>query len=1811
MAKCNLKQNAIRRLKDMNLIDDNMKVISSLFFTANAEYTNSAKQKYGVKNEGLMFDTEYGRETPRLERVPYYRTDEVKSTDIIAVPNDEFFKELQERFDEGPVQPAEGEEVMPAPTLPVRYNLDLNPMVEDVIDADTKKQVMDAIGAVKQPVVEQEFVKVKGRLDNYNKKNNMNLQLLAEEDLNGKITVTDVLEDATAESMPDDRVMDLINRMREIFPQINYEFITQEQVAEVAGTSFAVDNTALNAFVKNGTVYLVLGRFTDDMILEEFLHPFVDSLRIENPELFNNLLTDLRSSLPSISEMVNNTYTMERGFTQDDREAEMVTRGLQMALANKLYNNYDKPYRGLRKILNDVLSYIKDLIRKITGRPAIYTSAIASETSVKDLVNLLVGGPQIKLGAVPNVARANLTEDERNMINEILEGATEDQKTVVKTLLDNNIVYNDEDHSYVDLTTLESYRSVTSKIKGSISDEGKFEFNRNVGSEFDFIMNAVALNRDWDFIEGQLRYINVETARQFYDVFMNYMHAWRGTGTIVIPQLILGDSESMTAGKMDLLLIDPNGVMDIIDLKTSLTLDIFTSKYDFPYQVESEESVFYGGKLSTRQQHGVQQHAYKRMIDVNPRLAKYTVRSVKTMHFIVSKEMGKITGFEFQDYVDHTLADYTEMVNKVIPTQPVEKNRVFRTLSDEQSRPENREKVENIRTIIESMIDKFAARRKYFEEIADTTRGKTVASQEYMDRLSNIIGLMRENMLSGSPVNAFYNLIKYINNEVKRHSDVINNDKISMEKRLSYMLEAEKDMISYKELLFNPDNFLNNASMTKLAGEAASTIDNTLMVIQILVKDYVKDFVGTRTSRDLTAEELEQIVEQAEDISWDQMLFGDIANSKDAILANLDKAYKANRQAVLDFVDRLAFEITEVGNEVAKYTTDKLRMFDFMLSTDDDGNITGYIVGKIGKKYWQMRREIREKLVDGTGATLKYRPVYNIDGSVSQEDLDFNVKLKDLKDQQRKFNEAEMLDENGNVVDGVYHKYTEEFKRERAKNQYLFKKLDENNNVLFYEWRRRSGVSDKAYNTFLDKYYNQEVTFLSPVPEKTQAGSVFKGRVTERSGRFVKNDYVEIREIAGDGTDMRDEKYRKMMEATDPLGVAQRNFYEKWMALYDELLKKLPVAQAKEMRNRLPVMEGAVINNVKSKGEGFVKAFAKGLRSLNPFTIDTYSETVLLDEDGNIRKSIPIFYVGDTQSKNRIAKLEARVKEVAQAMRDDKSKDYNKNREELKKLRTLLRVEKSKISKDQLSTDMVRNIINFAHMSETYQVMSNFESSVQAILRTMKMRKYIRRSDAGNVVTSKLGSGLEQGTAALFGSDNALAVQRLEKWMDMVFYGTVNPFKSKWGAITRKLMRYMSLKGVGLNVFGQLNNYMMGNVNNAIEAAGDRYFSRQGFLRAIKEYNTDYLPGQIAGNTARKLKAKSDGNSPYYEMNVSNSKYEALARKYRMMRKMLSADLGGDFTDRALDAAYFLQEGAEYNIQTKTGNAILMTRTFKNKKTGEEVSIYDAHSFNQETGQVELDSELYEETDQMRFDTTNYIYEVNKSIHGNYAYEDRMVIQSTLLGELVAQFHKWMYPFIKQQWGVEYYNENLGEVEGRFRTGVRLIGYIYDMRSVSDGWNMLSPAQRANMYKLLAFTAFFLGSLGMTLMLARFGDDDDDELLADRTTSEVINQRLVNLFIYQFDRLQDEISAAVNPKATMQFVKNPIALEGFIDDAMEALGSTFNFMLPPINSESDYFTKGVNKGRLKLEKEWGDLVPIWQQYNRWRSFDAVKSFYVQ
>ena len=49
---------------------------------------------------------------------------------------------------------------------------------------------------------------------------------------------------------------------------------------------------------------------------------------------------------------------------------------------------------------------------------------------------------------------------------------------------------------------------------------------------------------------------------------------------------------------------------------------------------------------------------------------------------------------------------------------------------------------------------------------------------------------------------------------------------------------------------------------------------------------------------------------------------------------------------------------------------------------------------------------------------------------------------------------------------------------------------------------------------------------------------------------------------------------------------------------------------------------------------------------------------------------------------------------------------------------------------------------------------------------------------------------------------------------------------------------------------------------------------------------------------------------------------------------------------RSLDWGYLLQDAGEYNVQTKVGIAILMTKTVQNSKTKETLSLWDAYQLN-------------------------------------------------------------------------------------------------------------------------------------------------------------------------------------------------------------------------------------------------------------------------
>ena len=453
----------------------------------------------------------------------------------------------------------------------------------------------------------------------------------------------------------------------------------------------------------------------------------------------------------------------------------------------------------------------------------------------------------------------------------------------------------------------------------------------------------------------------------------------------------------------------------------------------------------------------------------------------------------------------------------------------------------------------------------------------------------------------------------------------------------------------------------------------------------------------------------------------------------------------------------------------------------------------------------------------------------------------------------------------------------------------------------------------------------------------------------------------------------------------------------------------------------------------------------------------------------------------------------------------------------------------------------------------------------------------------------------------------------------------------------------------------------MGRINNGIEMLGSRYFSKQNYVRASKEYNTTGVKGLLdrvstgvtdiadiatLGRTGLK-KVDYDANKPY-------NKYEAFVDMFRMMDKATDIrENTSEFDSKSIwsrfkEWGYVIQDAAEYNVQTKVGMAILMDVTMKNSSTGETLSMYDAFQYNAQTYKNELipgydtivnkNGSEQPYTDQFRYDLRNEIREVNKQIHGNYAKEDRMVIQGHTLGNLATQFHKWVAPAIRSRFRREYFDQNLGWVEGRYRSFFKFLNHAKG-EIVRGNFN-INPAKYNESFKeAYGFTGqggnldqraedklrgFYrtTGEIGIMLsvfilnsiMAGILANDDDDDALT---------KRLKNLVRLQGDRTYKEmVTFTPLPEGLKQqyaLMKSPIATTRTLGELGEAI--SLSYMTPlafivegkdDFYADKDYvYQNKPNKGQLKVYKNWADVVPILYSIQKWDNMIKAQDFYIK
>jgi hypothetical protein len=1395
-----------------------------------------------------------------------------------------------------------------------------------------------------------------------------------------------------------------------------------------------------------------------------------------------------------------------------------------------------------------------------------------------------------------------LTASKSEFLNKVNKKGNKLQQKITEALIknpENPVVLEPDEHIYIDEDG-EEYKSTTTAIKGKLENDA-FELNRNYGTSIDLLLQNIILDKPFKEAIVGIDNINEEALKGIFNVLQAYVNSLRRDGSIIFTQFAVGDKASKIAGSLDLIVISPQGKIKIIDLKSSKN-SVKTSNYDIPYNVK-EGSVFVGEKLSTRQQHGIQVGVYKKLIE----LKGFRVDEVSTVHIKLNMDSNnEIKDIDWEDEINHPPSINRDFVNKVVPTELPGTNKINdflkelgmdnpaddpNFLEEDELLPESemydQTLYEKITGEAIRVMDFLEAKRKYLEKISE---GKTFYDKnELIDKVTELIVLMDTDLKNDFPSQAYGKFLRAAKSELLDYLEQITNlDNVSKPNYVALLLEVDKYVESYRGLvnIKGIGNKEQQASLLDLMG----LLDDTKEAIDYNLREYVKTVVKSEYSKDLTEEELDAVMKEAYDIKSEDYNLGDLATSTDVLLAVADKIFKAGKNEYEDLYEKTISRINELGRKLLKasgLSKPDSSFYDFMKVFKND-KFTGRFVTRIGSQYYDKYYEVKNKITEKNGQRKQYIPILDIK-TAKQEDIDYNIALYYDKKAYNDFMSAEILGPNG-AEDGEYRKYNDTFKAIRLRYQQLvgIEKLD---GTMYYKWEKRQEISDEQYKQFFLKYFN-EVEYWGT--ERESDGD-FHGRVSLKTSYFVKSEFVEIRDVASNGLDLRDAKYVKLMNPKTDLEKAQSEFYKGWVEEYQNQLEVLPPDVSNTMHSKVGRVNSAFFDKLKEKGSGFTKVVSKSLKQL--FTADVYTNQRLVNELGEIDDGLPILYVGSLQNEGRVDFLnkELNALKLKKAQGKISHKDYLAERN---KLKGYLKIEENKLKSSEIEGDLVKNLLVFAGMAEKYKVMSGIESKLQAIAKIAEERKYYETDSLGNKLISKSSKTAgKEGEAVVKRPEDVLATKRLKKWFQMVFYNNQEMDRSTFAMVTKRIQNLTSLKGVGFNIFGNFNNYVMGRINNSIEAAGGLYYDKTVANRAVLEYNKDYLPGVFKG--------LGDFSEGYYKDVKSYSKYEALVHMFRMVKKYQEDSGKVDI----VKWGYLMTEGAEYNVQSKTGIAILMTKQLTNSKTGETLSIYDAFDFDPNTGKAFL-KEGFELSDPDRYSITNYILEVNKQIHGNYAWEDRMVIQEHWLGQLAAQFHKWIYPAYKARFKERYLDANLGELEGRYRTVWNFLKYAKEsegniLEKLRDGWKGLDEIQVKNMYKNIAELAFFAASFALYGVFKALADGADDE---DKT----LKRWLHFLEFQQTRQMQEIVTLAPIPfglKEKYQLAKSPIAILTTLKDFGEAIKATLDLPFPPY--DKNYYEKGVYKGQLKAGKEWKDIIPAMNVLNKWEAFDQVSTFYIK
>ena len=779
----------------------------------------------------------------------------------------------------------------------------------------------------------------------------------------------------------------------------------------------------------------------------------------------------------------------------------------------------------------------------------------------------------------------------------------------------------------------------------------------------------------------------------------------------------------------------------------------------------------------------------------------------------------------------------------------------------------------------------------------------------------------------------------------------------------------------------------------------------------------------------------------------------------------------------------------------------------------------------------------------------------------------------------------------GDIIDEIdYNRYFEE---RRAFKRYLKGDVSADNPAM---WRRKDGKVETKTTGCVDS------------KGKPLSNSMIYRRLRAWEKERTKEESYQV--MGPDGN-MKTHVERVPLkalypsDALDKLTEAQRKYYDAMMEIKKELTGLTPnhtmrVHQAVMMRK-----SGLQKITPKNLWNRIVDKFAMRETELD------YGDRGNMDEESGIKKD------SNPGEKKRYVTVDAHgniydrvplhyVKRLDEKDMQDLNTDFSAS---------MLAFAASVINYDEMT-----NIVDLLELSKQQLMereVKQYSGSFQLV------RKFKAYREEREEVHTKKASQLRMGDLLNQYTLSAVYGQRKNEGQ-IIKIGGRDIMLNKVGDAVKN---YVSILGMGANVFSGINNVLMGSQQMVISSVGGRLFTLDDLRVAngryiagmcgkfrqigsnvkdnildmlVKEYDCldDFYDGVTRLKTYNNafFRVVSEGfDSASFVMQEMGEHYLHVIPMFAMLHSIKAKDKDGKMTN-LLDS-YEVVQDEEKGIpvlRVKPGTLVLRTDannnpidTDGNKLTKEEIK--------------QGDKLVWEEFDKKKFERKKQqLKYANHRMHGAYGNLDRGMINRNIFGRFVMQFRQWMPASIGRRYSRAHWSASADDwVQGYYITLLEVIGDVLKKRfAVKAVWHQLSDQEKSNI-KMAGFE--MLVKIALMALLGRglfgLGDDDDDEKWIDSLDSWWGRQ-----LKYQLNRLFMETAALTPglqmPTEVFKIIRTPAAAVNIAEKL---------FIVFDISSWFDYYESGHFAGHSKGYKTLMSLIPWYSQIKK--AYDLTKEDY--